>query len=83
MKEVFIMLAKALSKDQCIERIEEAISNYKEAKLLNKGLENSENTLNMAAHLLILNSMDESPVQIIKDIEEIERSHNFFKTAKN
>ena len=83
MKELFVMLAKALSQDECIERLEEAISDFKEAKLLNQNLEKAEFTLHMACHLLIFNTLDGNASDIIKNMDEVNRSVNFFKTEKN
>lgn len=83
MKEMFVMLAKLMSKDQCVERLEDAIAEYKEAKLINGDMEKAEHSLFMSAHLLILNNLDKDPGDIIKEMHEVQRSVDFFKTDKN
>ena len=83
MKEIFVMLAKLMTKEQCIERLEESIDQYKEAKLLNNDVDQAENNLFMSCHLLVLNNLNGNANDIIKDMDEVKRSVEFFRTEKN
>ena len=84
MKEVFVMLSKLMSKQQCIEKIEQSIAEYNEAKMLGKDLEQEEhNVITMACHLLLLNGLKGDAKDVLQDMEMVDKSVNFFKTEKN
>lgn len=83
MKELFVMLAKAMSKDQVIEKIETAIADYKEAVLLNESTERSLHNLDVSVHLYIMNGLDKNPEEIIKDMDKVNRRVKFFDTEIN
>jgi hypothetical protein len=83
MKEIFVMLAKAMSQDQVINRLEEAINLYKEAKLIGGDIEAALGNLKMSTHLFIMNSMEQSPMDIIKDMETIDKRMKLFETDSN
>ena len=83
MKELFVMLAKLITKEQCIERLYQDILAYKEAKLLGKDTENEERSVSFTCHLLLINDIEGDPKEIIEDMDRVNRSVNFFKTEKN
>lgn len=83
MKELLVMLAKMMSKDECMQRLEESIAEYKEAKLINQNVERAEQNVFMSCHLLILNNLDKDPAEIIKEMTDVQRSVDFFKTGNN
>jgi hypothetical protein len=83
MKELFVMLAKTMSKQSCFEQVEESVKEYREALLLGSDMKAAEHSLNMAMHLYILNQTEGSAQDVIKDMDEVDRSVNFFKTASN
>ena len=63
-KEMFVVLAKTMSEDKIIEKMEEAINEYKEAKLINQNINKAMETLKIATHLFIMNSLDKDPMEI-------------------
>ena len=83
MKEIFVMLSKIMSKQQCIEKIEQSIAEYNEAKLLGKDLEQEEHNITMACHLLLLNGLKGDANDVLEDMKMVDKSVNFFKTEKN
>jgi len=83
MKEMFVTLAKLMTKDQCIQKIQDALEEYKEAKLIGKDLEEAEHTIIMGCHLFLLNQMKGDAKDIVDDMEMVNKSVNFFKTGKN
>lgn len=83
MKEIFVMLAKAMTKKQCIDRLAEAVSEYKEAELLGKNLDEVEHNLLLSCHLFLLNGIKGDATDVIKDMEMVDKSVNFFKTTTN
>jgi hypothetical protein len=84
-KQLLVMLAKLMSKEQCIERLQESINEYKEALLSgsDKEVEKTQDHIMMSCHLLILNNMDMKAEDIIQDMKDVEQRVNFFKTDKN
>ena len=82
-KEMFIVLAKTMSEDKIIEKMEEAINQYKEAKLINQNTNKAMETLKIATHLFIMNSLDKDPMEIIKEMDEVSKRVKFFDTEKN
>lgn len=83
MKEIFVMIAKTMSKQQCIKRLEKSIAEYNEAILLGKNLEQTEHNIIMYSHLLLLNGLKGDVNDVLKDMEMVDKSVNFFKTEKN
>ena len=83
MKEVFVMLAKIMSKQDCIKRLEQSIAEYNEAKLLGKDLEQEEHGIIMSCHLILLNNLKGDAKDVLQDMEMVDKSVNFFKTEKN
>jgi hypothetical protein len=83
MKELFVMLAKTMSKESCFKQVEESVQEYREALLLGSDMEKVEHSLNMAMHLYILNQTEGSAEDVIKDMDQTEKSVNFFKTSSN
>lgn len=83
MKEVFVMIAKMMSKEDCIKRLEMSLDEYKEAKMLGKNLDQEEQHIIMSCHLLLLNGLKGDAMDVIKDMEMVDKSVSFFKTDKN
>lgn len=83
MKEIFIMLAKMMDKQQCINKIQESLDEYKEAVLLGSDLEAVEQSLTLSCHLYLLNKTEGSAESLIKEMDEVDKSVNFFKTSSN
>jgi len=83
MKEIFVMLSKMMSKQQCIEKLSDAVAEYNEAKLLGKDLEQEEQVITMACHLLILNGLKGDANDVLENMKMVDKSVNFFKTEKN
>jgi hypothetical protein len=83
MKEIFITLAKLMTKDQIIEKMQEALDEYKEAKLIGKDLEDAEHMITMGCHMYVLNQMEGDAKDIVADMNMVSKSVNFFKTGKN
>jgi hypothetical protein len=82
-KEMFVMLAKAMSKEEVIEKLEKAIADYREAKLLNSGIESAEENIHLTAHLFIMNSLNKNPMEIIGEMNKVNQRVKFFDTEKN
>lgn len=82
-KELFVMLAKSMSIDDVIEKMEETINQYKEAKMLNNNTEAALESLHIATHLFIMNSIEKSPDEIIKEMNKVDQRVKFFETEKN
>lgn len=83
MKEIFVMLAKMMSKEDCIKRLAEAISEYNEAKMLGKELKQKESNILLSCHLLLLNGLEGDAMDVLKDMEMVDKSVKFFQTDKN
>ena len=83
MKEVFVMLAKLMSKQDCIKKLEQSIAEYNEAKLLGKDLEQEEHCIIMSCHLILLNNLKGDAKDVLEDMAIVDKSVNFFKTEKN
>jgi hypothetical protein len=82
-KELFVKLAKSMSTDDVIEKMEETINKYKEAKMLNNDVDEALEGLHIATHLFIMNSMEKSPDEIIKEMNKVDQRVKFFDTEKN
>ena len=83
MKEVFVMLAKAMSKEQCIQRLAESISEYNEAKMIGKDLKQEESSILLSCHLLLLNGVEGDAMDVINQMDKVTKSVKFFETDKN
>jgi hypothetical protein len=83
MKEIFIMLAKMMDKQQCINKIQESLDEYKEGMLLGSNMEALEQSLTMSCHLYLLNQTEGSAESLIKEMDQVDKSVNFFKTTCN
>ena len=82
-KELFIMLAKSMSTDEVVEKLEDTINEYKEAKMLNTDVKLALENLHIATHLFIMNSMEKSPDEIIKEMNKVDQRVKFFDTEVN
>jgi len=83
MKELFAMLAKEMTFDQIVKKIQIDIDEYKEAKLLGKDLEKQEGSIKLTCYLLILNSIEGEAEDIIKDMHTIESRMSMFEEGTN
>ena len=83
MMELVAMLAKTMSYDQIVEKIQIDIDEYKEAKLLGKDLEKSQDLLKFTCYLLILNTVDGEASDIIKDMNRVKTRMNMFEEGTN
>lgn len=89
MKEMLMLLAATMSKEDIIERLTESCAQYNEAKLLNneKNVKEAEKELFVTTNLFIMNFVTkgnlDNAINTIKEMGEVERAHNFFKTPKN
>lgn len=85
LKDIFVMLAKLMSREQCIERLQQALEEYKEALLTgdDETLKGSEANIELSCHLFLLNGVDGKASEIINQMDEVKRSVDFFKTDKN
>jgi hypothetical protein len=83
MIELVAMLAKTMSYDQIVEKIQIDIDEYKEAKLLGKDLEKSQDNLKFTCYLLILNTMDGKASDIIKDMNKVKTRMSMFEEGTN
>jgi len=83
MMELVAMLAKTMSYDQIVEKIQIDIDEYKEAKLLGKDLEKSQDLLKFTCYLLILNTMEGEAKDIIKDMDRVKTRMSMFEEGTN
>jgi len=83
MKELFIVYAKSLTREQCIQKLSESLAEYNEAKLLGKKLEQEEDNLYLHCHMLLLNRIDGDATDVLNEMKMVNKSVNFFKTDKN
>ena len=85
LKGIFVMLAKLMSKEQCIERLQEALNEYQQALLTgdDETLRRTEANIELSCHLLLMNGVEGNPKDIIEQMDEVKRSVDFFKTDKN
>jgi len=81
--ELVAMLAKTMSYDQIVEKIQIDIDEYKEAKLLGKDLEKSQDLLKFTCYLLILNTMEGEAKDIIKDMDRVKTRMSMFEEGTN
>jgi hypothetical protein len=85
-----LMLATITPREVLIEQLEESISEFKEAKLLNKSEEEMDDlfrSLAVRAHLITINVMTKGSLEgvqhIMQRMDELERQDNFFKKSTN
>lgn len=84
MKELIVLLAKTMTKEQIVDRMQQSIDQYKEAKLLGKeDLKEEEEHLLMSCHICILNNIDKNPMEIINEMEKVNKRVQFFESDKN
>jgi hypothetical protein len=83
MKELFAMIAKEMTFDQIVKKIQIDIDDYKEAKLLGNDLEKQKEFLNLSCYLLILNTMEGKAEDIIKDMHTVESRMSMFEEGTN
>jgi hypothetical protein len=83
MKEVFVMLAKMMSKEDCIKRLQSALEQYNEAKLLGKDLKPEEDHVMVMCHLLLLNTLKGNAEDVLNQMDMVNKSVEFFKVDKN
>lgn len=89
MMEMMVMLASIMSTEQCIDRLQKSIDEYKEAELLNsENQKDKKAELLLSCHLLTLHITNskkglDGAMHTIEKLKEIEKAHNFFKTEKN
>jgi hypothetical protein len=82
--DFIVTLAKMLPQEILINKMEEAINSYKEAKLLNKDdVFNELMGIQASAHMFIINCMEEDADQIIEDMEKVHQRYNFFENSNN
>ena len=85
-----LMLATITPREVLIEQVEEAIAEFKEAKLLNKSEEELDDmfrSLAVRAHLIVINVMTKGSLEgvqhVMQRMDELERQDNFFKKNTN
>ena len=89
MIEALVMLSSLMSTNDCINRLEDAISSYREAELLgSEDLEDRKAELVLSSHLLTLHISNQKKgmdgaFDTIKRLKEIQKADQFFKTPKN
>ena len=83
MIELVAMLAKEMTFDQIVEKIQIDIDEYKEAKLLGKDLEKNEELLKFTCYLLILNRMEGNATDIIKNMYKVKTRVDMFDQGTN
>ena len=89
MKEMLMLIAASMSKESIMERLYEAVDDYKEAKLLDneEKIEQADKDLFVAINLYLMHFTTKGDIkqamEHIKTMGEIEKAHNFFKTEKN
>ena len=89
MKEMLMLLAATISKDECIAQLQEALDLYKEAKLLNneEAIEEADKKIFVATNLFIMNMMTKGDVKEalshIKSMDKMDKAMRFFDTDKN
>jgi hypothetical protein len=83
MKEMLVFIAKNLSEDEVVEKLQEHLDLYKEAKLLKQDVEKAKHHLLTYCQIYLLNSMDKTPMEIIKAMDQSEKANNLFQTGQN
>jgi hypothetical protein len=86
MKELLIIVAKSMSFDQIVEKLQESIDNYKEAKLLGKEGEEMETAIrhmDMTCHMMLINRSKDEPLDMIKKMDQMEKREKLFETGAN
>ena len=90
MMELLVILASTMTTEHCIQRLQQAIDELKEAELLSNEEEIKGKTeeLLLSTHLMTLHIMNKKKgaagaLDTIERLKEVERAHKFFQTAKN
>lgn len=90
MKEMLIIMASMMSTEQVIEKLQESIDELKEAELLGnvEKIKEKIDHLVMSCHLLTMNVLSNEKglngaLEIIKNLNEVEKNNMFFKTEAN
>jgi hypothetical protein len=89
MKEMLMLLAATMSKEETIERLTESLDEYKEAVMLQneKSIEQAEQHLFLSTNLFMMHVISKGDIKNaishIDEMKNIEKAHNFFKTDKN
>ena len=82
-KGMMIILGKMMSKEQIIQSLEEAIDEYKEAKLLGKDEKEKYDKVTFHCHMCIINSIDKNPFELMKEMDQSAARDKMFKVEKN
>lgn len=90
MKEIVVLMASALPTERIFEMLEEAMAEYKEVQLLNneEQIERTKQHVILISHMLTIHFMNEGKgvsgaVDTLKQMQDIEKATNLFKTTKN
>ena len=89
MKEMLMLLAATISKEEVINKLKDAVAQYDEAQLLQneEQIKQADQELFVATNLFIMNYVTKGDikeaVKSIKQMDDIERAHKFFQTPKN
>lgn len=89
MKEMLMLLAATISKEEVINKLEEALEQYKEAKLLNneEKLKQADQELFVATNLFIMQFITKGDVKVamkhIQEMDKMDRAKKFFDTPQN
>jgi NTP pyrophosphatase (non-canonical NTP hydrolase) len=88
--QLAVMLAAITPREILVENVKESISEYEEAKLLNKSKEELEDlfrALATHAHLITINVMTkgsfEGVQEIMERMDELKKRDDFFNTSKS
>ena len=86
---MLMLLAASMSKEEIINRLTESLDEYKEAVLLSnkESVETAEQHLFISANLFMMNIVSKGDIKTaishIKEMNDLEKAQNFFKTEKN
>ena len=89
MKEILMLLAAAMSKEDTVQKLTESLEEYKEAVMLNnkENIEKADQQLFISANLFMMHTINKgdigNAVNHINEMKDIEKAHNFFKTPSN
>ena len=83
MKSMLVMLSKSMSQDQIIDKMEEAIIDYKEAKLLNKDVEKELFAIKMQTQLFMLNDLPGDIDNVMQLLADQESCIKVFENRQN
>ena len=88
MKEQLITIATILKEEQAIELLEEAITSWRAAKLINSpDVDEKKQLLVMHCNVTILNHMTNGSLskatEVIEEMDKFSKAKEFFETPKN